>query len=305
MDLFDIDIFIILGDCGCGKSTILNKLFNLNFESNNNSNHVTKNLDEKFTLFKNKKIKIIDTPGFDLNERNFINLKDYLDQKIVLVYLSSNYRFNTYCEIIAKKLSINLEDINVYNCFYMLNDKVKDYNELFNDFNNNKMSIIKLKSEKIKNEKIKLNSENRNYELKNINNDIKKITQYRAYTKDEVNYSSLLEGFDIQMIKQYRNIGDAYLKLCCEIQNFNSDINYMTVNTNIFLKKYMIYKIRNLNNLLKKYYINESNLTDERIADVLEALIGYCLLENKLTFDKMTKRQKKIIKLSLIQINYY
>jgi len=306
-DLTLFDIFIIIGDCGCGKTFLLNKLFNLNLIENNSSTHVTQSILTINVLIENRSVLVVDTPGFDLGDKNMINLNDYIGKNIVLIYLSNNYRYETYCQKIANKLNINFLDINIYNCFYMKNEKINEYNKIYSDYVENHFKMFKIKSNIYEYDKEIIINKNINNQLKNITPEIQKIHQPRLQQHVKFDKYQILNTFNVEVIKKYRIIGDNYLKLCCSIQNEFTNTNHDTINTNSFLKKYTCLSIPRIDDLLFKYYNqpDQTKLSDEKIADIYEALIGYCLMEEKLVNNKISKKKKENIKKYLMLIDIY
>jgi hypothetical protein len=133
-----------------GKSYLLNKLFNCEFESNASAERVTTKQAKEivYDKFQRRKITVIDSVGYDGDPRNLLDLDEYEGKSICLLYLNADLRFESSLQKISEKYRIDVADINVYNSIMftppLRTSLVPRYEQIKRDCKNRSLKILKL-----------------------------------------------------------------------------------------------------------------------------------------------------------------
>lgn len=104
------DVLIVIGPCGVGKSSLLNTTFGTEFKTGPGGEHVTTKSKE---VCVKGGIRVVDTPGFDLDSGNLPPLSKYSGLRVAIVFLGWA-RKDVYQRKAGEKLGVAKRFINFF-----------------------------------------------------------------------------------------------------------------------------------------------------------------------------------------------
>lgn len=275
-------VIIVVGNKGVGKTSLLNRLFNLNMNASDHPRHVTKKPDIRFV----DGYKVIDTVGLDLDTDNFPVLSDEEGKKLVIVLIVNDKRYYDTLDQVAQKLQItNFKDkFNIVRTFdFKHNDiplSVDDISlqtiEEFESFVLPQRRTNKTVQKPCTIPKKKKIVQKKNQvSLKRVHPKV--LTTFTGWRKRKGCDFSLLSSLSKSEVEKYSKVGNAFLKTIIELQHVHdSTIKHQVeeLSNHSVLKKFITSKKVSEKDIQQIY--GNSNLSEKQYADVLRAIIGKC-----------------------------
>jgi GTPase SAR1 family protein len=297
------EVFVVLGNKGTGKSTLLNTCFKVDFPTGDSKTHVTVCQREERTSLESLDIILIDSPGFDTSENNRTSLKKYDGKRVCLIFINNDLRSDVSLTDISKSYDTKIENVNTYNSFLMSKKAhdmtgfppVKQFEE---DLRHSKLKSFIYKnplvavapSSKTTNEKSG-NNRSPHYDAKEKL--LRRIPRYPfpVPSNKKINLESrlknLMKSMTPQEVQQNRFSGDARIKLNMaylfkDEKNVESVVQNAVTNANMiqFMQKIYPGWLDDIDRM-HGHDKNPERLTDETKADVFEAVFEITFKEKK------------------------
>mmetsp|Transcript_21112 Transcript_21112/g.32254 ORF Transcript_21112/g.32254 Transcript_21112/m.32254 type:complete len:604 (-) Transcript_21112:16-1827(-) len=276
-------VFIVVGNMGVGKTTLLNRLFNLKMKASDSGEHVTDRVEIHVT----NEYTVIDTVGLDYNSDNIPVLSKYQGMNVIVVHLISSNRYIAEINQTLERLSI-CEFKNHVNFVRSFNSncKASDVSMSVTDLSVDKIHSLKSFIFPIRTITSKtISSKNKKQEMQEQREkrfastypllSPKLLLQFGSWKhRGKVPYLLILNLAPSDVAK-YKNPGNAFLKTLVQFLNVYSE--------NSLEKQVGDLSSCNFLGDFTRYKLDDAlvgNLGDKKIADLLEAYIGKC------SFDK-------------------
>lgn len=277
-----IQVCVILGHKGTGKSTVLNESFDLKpddqFPVGDSESHVTTKQEEKKVTLKigqrTRSIILVDSPGWDTKENNRTSLIKYDGKRVCLIFLNNDLRVEESRRQI-RKLFGKKAIVNAYNSYVAREDLcgLPNVQQFRRDLENNQLHSFVYESPFQPRAVQNGNAPTSARELKIPRHPLKAVYPTKSNDYFSAGLKKMVKNLTLEEVKKHRIAGDYRQKLNMYYLLESNMEQFEQIISNKCMSDFLCH--HGCKDDIHKLY--ESNgdheLSEEKIADVYEALV--------------------------------